>query len=367
MRNGHVLLIAFLIALMFVLTVGYAEAGSSVDPEVIDEGEPDAAGDDDEDDDDIEWAWFDGENGTQLNCTLEIYTLPPVQTNMQTLEYEVYFSVGEANWVVVSIFNFGTGWTQAGYELRTVTYDENGSVSSESDAQNIDGDWDSNAGTITYFVVKGDVGLAPAGMITKPWAAVWRTPYGGTREQGDTAQSYLMPGRNYSVAGIDFGVLSLNDTVAPGEEATFVIELNNPGTMDINVTCNQTYDPGLWPQTVAVDADTKMDPEFIFLVASEDMESVVVIIDIPDDPVTSETINGFTSDTFSFMFYYDLEENMTVSQEITMNIMIDTDPDGPDNGDGDGDDDDDGWLPGFEAVLIALAVPAAVILVRRRR
>ena len=366
MKNGHVLLIAFLIGLMFFLFVGVANAGSQSDPEVLDEGEPDTS-DDDEDDDDIRWAWFDGENGTQVNCTLEMYSLPPVQTGLTTIEYEVYFSVGDANWVVVSIFNFGTGWTQAGYELRTVTYDENGSVTSESDEVNIDGDWDSNAGTITYFLVKDDVYLNPAGMITKPWAAVWRTPLGGSREQGDTAMSYIEPGRNYSVFGINFVDVALEDNVTAGETASFTIELQNPGLMTLNVTCNASYG-GSWDITVAVDAEPQSTQEFTFTVLAGESSSVVVLLDVPLDPVISTTINEKPVEDFHFTFsYFFDDENATITQRVNMKAWIDLDPDDPSNGDDGSSDDDDGWLPGFEAALVALAIPAAVILSRKRR
>jgi len=364
-------LIAFMIGLMFVLFSGTAIAGTQLNPEILDAGEPDN-GDAGEDDDDIRRAWFGPEygdcNGTFINATLEMHSLPPVQTGLTTLEYEVYFTTATDNWAIVSVFNFGTGWTQAGYELRTVTYDENGNLTAESYFENIDGDVNQNNATITYQIPADSIGAVPADALSHTWAAVWATPLGGgDRELRDEAHNFTMPGRNFHRIGVSYPETVFEEEVAPGSSADFTIVLHNPGEFDVSVTCDNAYNYD-WKLTVAVNADTQTEPQFDVLVPLENNLSIVLILDVPEEPEAPETINGTPSLTFKFVLTYTLFNctELNYTQEITLTTMIDISADGPDDNGDDDDDDDDGWLPGFEAVLIVLAIPAAVFLARKR-
>jgi len=360
-----------MIGLMFVLFAESAIAGTQLNPEILDVGEPDN-GDSGEDDDDIRRAWFGPEhgdcNGSFINGTLEMHSLPPVQTGLSTLEYEVYFTTATNNWAVVSIFNFGTGWTQAGFELRTVTYDEDGNLTSETSSESIDGDVNENNATITYQIPADSIGAVPAGALSHTWAAVWATPLGGgDRELRDEAHNYTMPGLDYHRIGVSYPQTVFKEEVVPGSSADFTVVLHNPGELEVSVVCNNTYDFE-WELTIAVNAETQADPEFEVLVPLENNLSIIVILDVPEDPEAPETINGTPSLSFNLVLSYTLFNctETVYTQEITLTTMINISADGPDGTDGDDDDDDDGWLPGFEAVLIALAIPAAVLLSRKR-
>lgn len=360
----------FILASIAFLTVlsSNAIAGTRSNPEVWDVGEPE--GDNGGGSEDIISAWFWGESSDYLNCTLSVHTVPPISTNLDTIEYEVYFDTTSEQFAVVCTYEFleGPGWNPAGFELRRVTYDENGSVSQEVSVRDIDGDTDANRDFIIYYIPKRDLNVTFASPLFNTWAAVWVTPMGSTeRDISDEARNHTQPGRTYYLHGLEFNASVTVQEAKPGDTVYFSVEIVNPSEVNITLECNSTFNLN-WSYALSINGDKHTDL-FNFTLVSNSTALLVLEVNVPEDLSDSLFTDGLLAVTFPVKFRYSLyNSTLNVSEEIAFTLKVRKEiPEGPSNRDH--EEEDQSYLLGLTrdqfilvVVILIVVIVAAVVL-----
>ncbi|MCI0498028.1 MAG: hypothetical protein L0Z54_07040, partial [Thermoplasmata archaeon] len=273
----------------------------------------------------------------------------------------------------VAIFDTGDGVTPPEYQLRQIEYAPNGSVISESNLADIDGEYDTGDATVTCRVPKEQVPDEPGSVVLKAWAALWVTPsLTGSRRMDDEAMNWTNPGRNFSLAGLVIDGTDFSEVTVPGGTVVFDSLLSNPGSQNLTINCNHSYDhnwldihPEKWDVSVRVDGIIQSGVFEIPLLAGE-TASIEITIVVPEEPTSTPLIDGMPALSASIELMYSLyEPDNNVTSTINYQVLVNVTSDDQD-GDSD-DDDDDGWLPGMEAPVIALSLVAAMSIARRRR
>jgi len=373
MTRTDVVLIMMLAALT-IMIAGVADAGTQDDPEIWDEGEPD--GDNGGGTYDIISAWFWGEDDAVIECTLLLHSLPPVQSDLDAVEYEVYVATAQGNFSFVANFTFGTGVTDPSYEIRTVTYDENGSVAHEVRHDDLDGTWSSSNNTITYHVLKDTIGAARGEPLNRTWAAVWLTPaLTGTRSISDEARNYTEPGRDYFFQGVSLTARSFDETAQPGDTVIFTFDILNPGSKNITLLCNHSYDwnwrdyhAEKWPVSIEIDGTPRTGTFELTLLAGTEA-AVMIAIQVPDDPASNVVIDGKPALPGTLVLEYDLFNGTEhVREEVNYQVLVNESSSGGGGDDTDGDDGDEGLIFGLKmwqlAAIVVIVVVVIAIIVR---
>lgn len=197
---------------------------------------------------DIVEVWFDGETNSTINATmnltsLESYTNIGDISNLPTVEYEVYFSVGDKNYSVACTAPVhGPTTLRIAFDLRSVTYGNDTNNPTETRISTFTGTYSTSTHTLKYPFPKSGLGDPKAGThLTKTWAAIWNKNFGQSNRSLEDRAPNSGYGLDYIVRGapgneiIDVRLSADNTTltVKPNEPARFTLRVTNNGTSQV--------------------------------------------------------------------------------------------------------------------------------------
>lgn len=338
----YLILIAFFLIFASLHSVS---AGTSSDPEILDDPAQDHGGDSL----DIDYAFFHNETADEFNITLQMYELPaPVSWQFNTIEYEVYFDYGNDSYAAVAVYEPGlVAFTPVNYELRKVVYTSNGT--NETSMHSIDGDSSVNDAQIYWQVPKNAIGATNPEMGT-PLKLNWAATYADDNLEDYANNHTDDPGRSYYFLGVKITVDNATKNGSAGDTVTYAFMLDNPG--EGNYTLNISMSTSEW--------EISIDKASIVVMNSGDSITLTLTVNIPSN-AKQGAFKGVIL-TFKYMLYGEMKE-FTAGTTTT----VASGGGGGGGGGGGKDDDDDGWLPGFEPFILVGAMLVALFLVTRRR
>ena len=240
---GPAALFAVLMAAAFIALP--VLAGTTESPEI-----KDPKGDGTRTTRDITEVWFDGETNSTINATmnltsLESYTSIGDLSNLPTVEYEVYFSVGDKNYSVACTAPVhGPTTLRIAFDLRSVTYGNDTNNPVETRISTFTGSYSTSSNTIRYPFPKSGIGDPKAGThLTKTWAAIWAKNFGQSNRSLEDRGPNSGYGLDYIVRGaagaeiidVRLSVDNSTLTVKPNEPASFSLKVANNGTSQVTL------------------------------------------------------------------------------------------------------------------------------------
>lgn len=205
-----------------------------------------------------------------INLTsLESYTNPNDLINAPTTEYEVYFSVSDANFAVACrVPVHGPLGFTIQFEIRSVSYGNNTTAESQL-ATLSGGTYDVNAHLITWTVQKTLLGgnLTAGTHLSRTWAAVYNKNFGDSARRIEDRGPNAGYGKDYVIRGaagaeivrVELTADSLTQPCAPNDPAVFRISVYNNGTSQVSVDFfNGTVDKRGWTVTLSLETNVTL-------------------------------------------------------------------------------------------------------------